>query len=685
MLFSFLHSLLLFFFFFFFNDTATTEIYTLSLHDALPIPPRVSDAMDDGQKWALACTREALLDYGYPERPLDPERTAVILGNALAGEKHYMTAVRVHFPAFAEELSNSPSFMALPNDVQAAIVSEAHTGIGKRFPEITEDTMPGELSNVLAGRISNLFNFRGPNFTPDAACASAMAAMNAAVQGLRAGEYDSVVTGGIDRNMGPHGFVKFCKIGALSATGTRPYAEGADGFVMGEGAGLFLLKRLADAERDGDRIYAVIRSLAGSSDGKGKGITAPNPVGQRLAVQRAWRQAGEDPATVGLVEGHGTSTRVGDVVEVESLMAGMDGAALLQGSVPLGSVKSNIGHLKGGAGGAGLLKTALALHDKVLPPSLNFDRPNPNIDFAASPFYVNTELREWKVSAGDVRRAGVSAFGFGGTNCHAVLEEHVPGRLTGDGKRYTAGVDLPQSATTAAPATSAIATTTPAGATAAAAPALKRPLRGALVVGEASPDALNERLVAIQEAAAVGRAPRGSAPAEAALRAPERVVIDYADAADLADKATKALRAASTDNPAAWKLMRAMGVFRGGGEAPKVAFLYTGQGSQYVNMLAGLRASEPIVAETFAEADRIMEPLLGRPLSDFIFVDPGDPEAVARAEDALRQTAITQPAVLAADTALTRMLAAYGIGPDMVMGHSLGEYGALIAAGALPF
>src|SRR6266508_1702515 len=628
----------------------------------LPIPPKVGAVMDDAQKWAVACTRAAL-----------------------AGEQHYMSSLRIYFPEFARELAAAPSFGVLPEAVRQAIVAETRDGMAAELPAITEDTMPGELANCIAGRIANLNNFRGPNYVVDAACASAMAAMSAAVEGLTRGDYDVAVTGGIDRNMGAPTFVKFCKIGALSATGTRPYAEGADGFVRGEGASVFLLKRLADAERDGDRIYAVVRSLAGSSDGKGKGITAPNPVGQRLAVQRAWRQAGEDPATVGLVEGHGTSTRVGDVVEVESLMAGMDGAALLQGSVPLGSVKSNIGHLKGVAGGAGLLKTALALHDKVLSPSLNFDRPNPNIDFAASPFYVNTELREWKVSAGDVRRAGVSAFGFGGTNYHAVLEEHVPGRLTGDGKRYTAGVDLPQSATTAAPATSAIATTTPAGATAAAAPALKRPLRGALVVGEASPDALNDRLVAIQEAAAVGRAPRGSAPAEAALRAPERVVIDYADAADLADKATKALRAASTDNPAAWKLMRAMGVFRGGGEAPKVAFLYTGQGSQYVNMLAGLRASEPIVAETFAEADRIMEPLLGRPLSDVIFVDQGDAEAVARAEDALRQTAITQPAVLAADTALTRMLAAYGIGPDMVMGHSLGEYGALIAAGALPF
>ena len=178
--------------------------------------------------------------------------------------------------------------------------------------------MPGELGNCIAGRVANLFNLHGPNFIVDAACASALAALDAAVEGLAEREFDAVITGGVDRNMGASTFVKFCKIGALSATGTRPFDEGADGFVMGEGAALFVLKRLADAERDGDRIYAVIRGIGGSSDGKGKGITAPNPVGQRLAVERAWRNAGLSPAACTLIEGHGTSTRVGDVVEVSS-------------------------------------------------------------------------------------------------------------------------------------------------------------------------------------------------------------------------------------------------------------------------------------------------------------------------------------------------------------------------------
>ncbi|HZD75273.1 MAG TPA: beta-ketoacyl synthase N-terminal-like domain-containing protein, partial [Actinomycetota bacterium] len=637
----------------------------------LPIPPKVGAAMDDSQKWAVACTRAALADFGYPERPLDAERTAVVLGNAMAGEQHYMTSLRIYFPEFARELEAAPSFGALPSELRRAILAETHERLGRDFLQITEDTMPGELSNCIAGRVANLFNFRGPNYVVDAACASAMAAMSSAVEGLVRGEFDAALTGGIDRNMGVNSFVKFCKIGALSASGTRPYADGADGFVMGEGASVFLLKRLADAERDGDRVYAVLRGLAGSSDGKGKGITAPNPVGQRLAVQRAWRQAGLDPATVSLLEGHGTSTRVGDVVEVESLLTGLAVASMPRDSIPLGSVKSNIGHLKAAAGGAGMLKAILSLHDKVLPPSLNFERPNPNIDFSATPFYVNTELREWPLPAAGVRRAGVSAFGFGGTNFHAVLEEHQPGRLTGNGRRLAARVDLPRRAE-AAPAA-------PAGT------APKAPLRGALVLGAASAGDLRQHIERVRAEAAAGRAPQRSAPDEDVLRTPERLAIDYADAADLADKANRALRAEVAGGQGAWKLLRAKGVFRGAGEAPKVAFLYTGQGSQYVNMLAELRAIEPIVAETFAEADRIMEPLLGRPLSEIVFVDRDNAEAVARAEEALRQTAVTQPAVLAADTALTRLLAAYGVTPDMVMGHSLGEYGALIAAGALPF
>jgi acyl transferase domain-containing protein/acyl carrier protein len=646
----------------------------------LPIPPRVVNAMDDAQKWAIACTREALEDYGYPQRPLNNDRTAVILGNAIGGEKHYFTVARVLFPEFARELAESASFAALPEAVRRDITRQFHDRMGKLLPEITEDSMPGELSNCIAGRIANVFNFHGPNYVCDAACASAMAAISSATEGLVQHHYDVAVTGGLDRNMGASSFVKFCKIGALSATGTRPYAEGADGFVMGEGAAIFLLKRLADAERDGDKIYAVLRGMGGSSDGKGKGITAPNPIGQKFAVERAWETAGLSPATVTLIEGHGTSTAVGDVVEVQSMIDVLSSSHLPSHSVALGSVKSNFGHLKGAAGAAGLLKATLALRDKVLPPSVHCEHLNPNIDFAHSPLYVNTELKPWTMPEDGVRRAGLSAFGFGGTNFHAVLEEYIPGRLNGNGKRSVAVSEIPPKVNEPIPTmhvgdVSRTSNSTP----------CKAPLRGALVIGAASEAALVERLREVEKDAKAGWAPPPTAPAESDLRAPERVAIDYANATELADKAGNALKALAANQPAVWKALRAQGIFRGHGPAPKVAFLYTGQGSQYANMLQLIRATEPIVAETFAEADRVMTPLLGKPLSKFIFVDQADAVAVAQAEDDLRQTEITQPAVLAIDLALTRLLAAYGIEPNFTMGHSLGEYGALVAAGGLPF
>jgi acyl transferase domain-containing protein len=634
----------------------------------MPIPPKVGEVMDPAQKWAVAGAREALLDYGYPERPLDQQRTAVIVGNALGGDFHLRSASRILFPEINDELRKAPSFQALSTDVQGAVMEELVAGVRRRIPDITEDTMPGELGNIVAGRIAALFDFKGPNYIADAACASAMAAVSSAIEGLRQHDYDAVITGGIDANMSASTFVKFAKIGALSASGTRPYAKGADGFVMGEGAGVFLLKRVEDAERDGDKIYAVILGVGGSSDGKGKGITAPNPVGQKLAVERGWVSAGIAPEPGYMMEGHGTSTKVGDVVEVEAITEVFQQFNLPVGSLALGSVKSNIGHLKGAAGAAGVLKAALALHHKQLPPSVNFAEPNPNIDFSTSPLAVNSELRAWEKtgSNGDaIRRAGVSAFGFGGTNFHVVMEEYVPGRH--QARRVQAqGAEFGPDATVSPQASA------------------KAPLRGALVVGGATDAEVADKLREIKARADAGDAPAPSAPRASDLRAPVRVAIDYADAEELADLTERALRALDEGKEGRWRALRNKGVYLGRGVAGKVAFLFPGQGSQYANMLGGLR-DEPIVADIFREADKVMTPLLDGSLTGKIFVDPDDEAAVAASEAALRQTEITQPAVLTVDVALSRLFGAYGIEPDLVMGHSLGEYAALVVAGGMPF
>ncbi|NDJ61977.1 MAG: acyltransferase domain-containing protein, partial [Chloroflexi bacterium] len=650
------------------------------------IPPKVVDAMDQGQQWAVTIAAEALGDYGYPDRPLDTERTAVILGTAMGGELHYDTATRVMFPEFAHALESVDAFSQLPADLQQAIIARWHEAFRGRFPEITEDSMPGELPNIVSGRVASVLNLRGPNFITDAACASSFAAINAAAEMLTEHHIDAAVAGGVDRNMGVPTFVKFCKIGALSATGSRPFGEGADGFIMGEGAGAFLLKRLSDAERNGDKIYAVLRGVGGSSDGKGRGITAPNPIGQELAIRRAWENAELDPATATMVEAHGTSTRVGDVVEVESLSKVFGGAA--RGSIALGSAKSNIGHLKAGAGAAGLLKAAMALHHKILPPTLNAERPNPNIDFAASPFYLNHETREWPRGNGTPRRCGVSAYGFGGTNFHLVVEEHIPGALTQTSRSYTgvsvgngdaggnggssvqnAGANPPTASAPPSPPSAPINRAT-------------APLRGILALGAANGKDLQAKLEDLTRRVEAGWTPPLTLPNPADISAPERLVIDFGDHDELLARMHTAQKAMGFDTPQAWKAFQAQGIFRGSGQpSGQVAYLFPGQGSQYLNMGRDLAQVAPVVQAVFDEADAVMTPILGRPLTDYIFVEKAD----AAAELELMQTAITQPAMLTLDIALLRLLHSYGFSPDMVTGHSLGEYAALIAAGIMPF
>ena len=637
----------------------------------IAIPPRVLGQMDEAQQWAIAACRQALQDYGQPQRSLDLSRTAVILGNALGGEKHYNTTLRIRVPEFAEALSAVPDFQKLSPAVQQALLAGLVENVRRTTPEINEDTMPGELSNVIAGRVANVFNLTGPNYVTDAACASSLAALQSAVEGLNAHNFDAVLTGGVDRGMGVEAFVKFAKIGALSADGSRPYADGANGFVMGEGAGIFLLKRLEDAERDGDKIYAVIRGIGSSSDGKGKGITAPNPNGQIQAVTRAWTSAGLSPATASMIEGHGTSTKVGDVVEVNSLNAIFGQFGLPAGSIALGSVKSNIGHLKSAAGAAGLFKAAMALHEKVLPPSANFERPNPNLDFTQLPLRVNTRLQEWEMKPGAVRRAGVSAFGFGGTNFHVVLEEYIPGMLAEQKAQFQ-----PARLAKAAAPVPAIETQVAAAA---------QPYRGLLFLSADSVNELKQQLTSVLEQARQGQQPQNGVPSAEALGKAERLAIDYGDLDELMKRGERALKGLEADpgsNP--WQALQAHSVFRGSGAPGKLAFMFPGQGSQYVNMLKDLCAAEPLVAETFAEADRVMEPILGRPLTSYIYVE-GDEASLAEAEKALRNTEITQPALLTANVAILRLMGKFGFQPELVIGHSLGEYAALVAAGVLTF
>jgi len=638
------------------------------------IPPRILDNMDDSQKWAIAASRQALMDYGYPDRPLDNERVAVILGNAMAGEHHYLTNLRVHAPEFEKALAELTVFKALPAETQQQLLSGMLSNIHASTPPINEDTMPGELSNIIAGRVANVFNFSGPNFVTDAACASSLAALQSAIEGLSSYQYDAVLTGGVDRNMGPGSFVKFSKIGALSPDGSRPYAAGANGFVMGEGAAVFLLKRLEDAEKAGDKIYAVLRGVGSSSDGKGKGITAPNPTGQQLAIQRAWLNAGVNPSSVGLIEGHGTSTRVGDRVETQSLANVFGAGGLAKHSVGLGSVKSNIGHLKSAAGAAGLLKVFYALDKKILPPSANFNEPNPEIHFNDLPFYVVTESQPWERPDGEIRRAGVSSFGFGGTNFHVVVEEYVPGMHTQESHTVAVPTQTTAKHTIETPKETVLTKTE-----------ATKPSKQFVFLGAETAEKLQISLTEILKNAEAGNLPETVHPSKTDLQQKERLVISYYTAEELAKKGAKALKGLETDADSAWAAYAAQGIYRGSGQAGKIAFLFPGQGSQYTNMLRDLIDDFPIIRETYQEADQIMEPLLGKPLTEYIFIDSEDEESISKAEEALKDTTITQPAVLTANIAIMRLLASHHIHPEMLIGHSLGEYAALVAASSLTF
>ncbi|MEC9090379.1 MAG: polyketide synthase, partial [Candidatus Thermoplasmatota archaeon] len=385
------------------------------------IPPGSLGQIDLTQQWAVAVSAAALEDAGYMgenSRDLPNEKTGVIFANALGGENRNLSNHRIWADQFARHAIEAGGMP--PSGAEAF-----KQAITEGLPKVTEDTMPGELANVVSGRVANLLDLQGPNYSTDAACASTFAAILDACRLLQARQVDMMVAGASDRTMDPATFAKFSAIGALSATHSTPFDSNANGFVMGEGAGAVTLKRLSDAIRDGDRVQAVIRGIGASSDGRGKGITAPSTRGQIQAVTRAYSQAGYNPSSVQLIEAHGTSTVVGDATELTSLSE-VFGDDMPGNNVAVGSIKSQIGHLKAAAGIAGLIKAIRAVDTGIIPPSAGFSNPNQNIDWESNPFFVPTESIEWKPLVDLPRRAGVSSFGFGGTNFHCTIESFEP-------------------------------------------------------------------------------------------------------------------------------------------------------------------------------------------------------------------------------------------------------------------
>ncbi|MCC7126595.1 MAG: 3-oxoacyl-ACP reductase, partial [Acidobacteria bacterium] len=386
---------------------------------AFGMPPASLPSTDVAQLLALLIAQRCLADADNGSTPrFDRKKTSVILGAAATTQLVAHMSGRMARPMWREGLRRM--------GMDDALIEKACDAIADQFVPWQESTFPGLLGNVIAGRVANRFDLGGTNCALDAACASSLAALSMAMGELRSHRADTVLTGGVDALNDVLMFLCFSQTPALSVTGDcRPFSDQADGTMLGEGVAMLALRRLEDAERDGHKIYAVIRGLGSSSDGRAKSVYAPRSEGQALALRRAYDDAGYSPSTVTLMEAHGTGTVAGDAAEFGAL-ADVFSEANPEGRqwCALGSVKSQIGHTKAAAGAASLVKAVLALHHRTLPPTIKVERPNPAMRLESSPFYLNTSPRPWFHHADHPRRASVSSFGFGGSNFHVTIEEY---------------------------------------------------------------------------------------------------------------------------------------------------------------------------------------------------------------------------------------------------------------------
>jgi acyl transferase domain-containing protein len=623
------------------------------------IPKSTVESTDIVHWLTLEVALKAVEDAGYTRQSVATNRSGVVLGNTLTGEQTRSQTMRLRWPYVRRALRAACQAKGMPTPATEELVLMMEEFYKSVFAPITEDTLAGGLSNTIAGRVCNFFNFNGGGYTVDGACSSSLIAVATAATALANGDLDLALAGGVDISLDTFELIGFAKTGALTGQDMTVYDRRASGFIPGEGCGFVVLKRLADAEADGDYVYAVLNGWGISSDGKG-GITAPSKIGQSQALRRAYERAGYSPHTLDFIEGHGTGTPVGDRTEIEGIALAMSAdGELAPRSCGVTSFKSLVGHTKAAAGVGGLIKAVMAVNQRVIPPTAGCKDPNPVFDTSAQCLYpiIQGEVRP----ASDRLVAGVSAMGFGGINTHVTL-------TSGHAPAPHLKPSLPERALLVSHQDTEIFVLS-----AISAQALLQ--RTQTVINQAAGMSLAEL---VDLAAELAKATESSHPVRAAVIAgtPKELMNRLEQLQQMLNDAPP--------TPGEVKVSPQQDIWIANAvKRHRVAFLFPGQGSQKLNMARTLVERHDWAREMLQKADKWLTDMGFEPISQFIYRPLDRAANQEQVQDWFKKlTAVAPPAICFASLLWQRYLERLGIKPAVIGGHSLGELTAFQAAGA---